>query len=88
MADNETIELEVIPGLDTEETDRGAKGRYKDCDKIRFRQLLPEKLGGWVLASLGVEANTPQSEIDHEDNQFSGLSGSYIATEPRSRWPP
>ena len=80
MANNQTIDIEVLPGVMTEETDRGAKGRYIDCDKIRFRQLLPEKLGGWVLASLGVEANTQQSPIDHANNQFSGLSGSYIAT--------
>ncbi len=51
------IPLELLPGVVTEETDRGAKGRYKDCDKIRFRKRLPQKLGGWVLNSLGTEVD-------------------------------
>lgn len=80
MANNRTVDLDIAPGVMTEETERGAKGRYFDCDKVRFRQLLPEKLGGWTLASIGVEANTESSEIDHGNNQFSGLSGTYIAT--------
>ena len=41
------IDLPVAPGLYTEETDRGAEGRWKDGDKVRFRYGLPEKIGGW-----------------------------------------
>lgn len=76
MAELPTVELEVAAGIMTEQTDRGAKGRYKDADKIRFRQLLPEKLGGWILASLGTE----DGEIDLATSQATGLSGTYIAT--------
>ena len=32
----------------TEETDRGALGRWKDGDMVRFYQGLPQKIGGWT----------------------------------------
>lgn len=47
MTQKTIINLPVAPGIYTEETDRGAKGRYKDADKVRFRYGLPEKIGGW-----------------------------------------
>ena len=68
------VELAIGPGVLTEETDRGAFGRYKDGDKIRFRQLLVEKLGGWVLAPLGTEPG----DVNNSNSQFTGLSASYI----------
>lgn len=40
--------FEVEPGLFTEETPRGAKRRWKDGNHVRWRDKLPEKLGGWV----------------------------------------
>jgi len=72
-----TVELPIPIGVLTEPTDRGTKGRYKDSDKIRFRQGLPEKLGGWILASLG----TTDGDIDtDEDNtDFNGASVNYGA---------
>jgi hypothetical protein len=69
------IPLELLPGIMTEETDRGAKGRYKDCDKIRFRKRLPEKLGGWVLNSLGTEVDG----IDENSSQRRTASSGYAA---------
>ena len=77
MSRSQLVELEIAPGVMTEETARGAMGRYKDGDKIRFRQLLPEKLGGWILASIGVEAED-DSNVEHETSQFTGLGATYI----------
>ncbi len=74
MARGNLVELEIGPGILTEETARGAFGRYKDGDKIRFRQLLPEKLGGWVIAPIG----TAPGNVDNANSQFTGLSASYI----------
>ena len=70
-----TVELPIPIGVLTEPTDRGTKGRYKDSDKIRFRQGLPEKLGGWILASLG----TTDGDIDTDDTNtdFNGASVNY-----------
>lgn len=45
--------LKLPPGVVTVVTDRGTQGRYKDCDKIRFHDGLPEKLGGWIRSSIG-----------------------------------
>lgn len=40
-------DLVILPGLHTLDTDRGESGRWKDGDKVRFRDGLPEKIGGW-----------------------------------------
>jgi len=43
--------LSFQPGLDTENTETGAEGRWIDGDKIRFRKGLPQKIGGWTKFS-------------------------------------
>lgn len=40
------------PGVNRENTRYTTEGGYYDCDKIRFRQGTPEKIGGWVPNSL------------------------------------
>jgi len=44
-------QLNFQPGIDTENTETGAEGRWIDCDKIRFRKGLPQKIGGWIKFS-------------------------------------
>jgi len=44
-------QLVFQPGLDTENTETGAEGRWIDCDKVRFRKGLPQKIGGWTKFS-------------------------------------
>lgn len=44
-------QLTFLPGIDTENTPTGAEGRWVDCDKIRFRKGLPQKIGGWTKFS-------------------------------------
>lgn len=46
------IELPILPGIVTIKTDRGAKGRWKSGDKVRFFNGLPEKIGGWLKATV------------------------------------
>ena len=46
-------QLNFQPGIDTENTPSGAEGRWIDCDKIRFRKGLPQKIGGWTKFSPG-----------------------------------
>ena len=41
-------QLTFQPGIDTENTETGAEGRWIDCDKVRFRKGLPQKIGGWT----------------------------------------
>ncbi len=41
------VDLPIEAGIYTEQTARGAVGRWKDGDKVRFRYGLAEKIGGW-----------------------------------------
>ena len=45
-------QLNFLPGIDTENTETGAEGRWANCDKVRFRKGLPQKIGGWTKFSL------------------------------------
>lgn len=40
--------LPIAPGLYTINTARGAEGRWKDGNHVRFLQGLPQKIGGWT----------------------------------------
>ena len=39
--------LKLQPGINKQTSNLGASGTYTDCDNIRFRYGLPEKIGGW-----------------------------------------
>ena len=40
--------LQFRPGVSRESTNLANQGGWYDCDKIRFKSGLPQKLGGWV----------------------------------------
>lgn len=40
--------LFLKPGIDKQNTEYGAEGGWIDCDYVRFRYGLPEKVGGWT----------------------------------------
>ena len=39
--------IAFAPGIDKQDTEYGAAGRWVDSDFVRFRYGLPEKIGGW-----------------------------------------
>jgi hypothetical protein len=39
--------VELTPGVNKERTQYSSEGGWFDADKVRFRQGLPEKIGGW-----------------------------------------
>jgi hypothetical protein len=43
--------LLLKPGVNRENTRYASEGGWYECDKIRFRQGSPEKIGGWVRTS-------------------------------------
>ena len=43
--------LTLKPGINRENTRYTSEGGWYDCDKIRFRQGTPEKIGGWQRIS-------------------------------------
>ena len=40
--------LQVAPGIDKQNTEYGAEGKWVDRDNVRFRYGQPEKIGGWT----------------------------------------
>ena len=40
--------IKLEPGINKQLTETGASGRWTDCDMVRFRYGLPEKIGGWT----------------------------------------
>jgi hypothetical protein len=48
MTQKAIFDLPIGPGLYTEQSERGAVGRWYKADKVRFRKGLAEKIGGWV----------------------------------------
>jgi len=42
--------LQFKPGIDKQNTQYGAEGGWVDCDNVRFRYGVPEKIGGWEPA--------------------------------------
>lgn len=45
------IKLQFKPGINRDVTSYTNEGGWWDCDKIRFRQGFPEKIGGWIKAT-------------------------------------
>ena len=39
--------LNFAPGIDKQNTEYGAEGRWIDSDNVRFHYGLPQKVGGW-----------------------------------------
>lgn len=61
------MDLVYGAGVVTNTTDRGAKGRYKDSNRVRWHKGLPEKISGWARLALAstVEAVTlPDPPVD------------------------
>ena len=40
--------LQIAPGIDKQNTEYGAEGKWVDSDNVRFRYGQPEKIGGWT----------------------------------------
>jgi len=64
------------PGVDRENTRYTSEGGWYECDKIRFRQGTPEKIGGWNQYSTNQFLGTCRSIIEWvtlDNNQLIGL---------------
>ena len=42
------VKLKIAPGIDKQDTEYGAEGRWVDSDNVRFHYGLPQKVGGWL----------------------------------------
>ena len=59
MPSEVSVPLTIKVGVFSEETPRQAGNYYKDGQLIRFRNGLPEKIGGWTLRSDGTTNGYP-----------------------------
>lgn len=57
-------DLQIRPGIFREQTKRGAQNRWRDCDKVRFDNGLPQKIGGWISQSSSVVVGVARSIHD------------------------
>jgi hypothetical protein len=44
--------MKFKPGLNRDQTNYSNEGGWWECNKVRFRSGYPEKLGGWVRATI------------------------------------
>ena len=52
--------LTIAPGIVKDETEFSQEGRYIDGDKVRFKNGLPEKIGGWSKLSTTALTGVPR----------------------------
>ena len=70
------IKIQVAPGIDKQNTETGAEGRWIDCDNVRFRYGLPEKIGGWAKTTAEALVGAARGII----NWFSLDGDQYLMT--------
>ena len=70
------IDFKVLPGIDKQNTDSGAEFRWIDCDNVRFRYSLPEKVGGWsslVTDTICGVARRQFAFVDLDGNRYVAI---------------
>ena len=76
MADDvrEPFSPQFEPGFFTEASARSAPTRWKTGDKVRFKNGIPEKLGGWTAYDLSGAAHRGVGRRFHEWSSLDGES--------------
>ena len=70
------INFEIAPGIDKQNTTKGAENRWIDSTNVRFRYGLPEKIGGWsslISDSIVGVVRAQKSFIDTTGNRYIAL---------------
>ncbi len=70
------IDFKVLPGIDKQDTTAGAENRWVDCDNVRFRYGLPEKVGGWsslVTDTIAGVARRQFAFVDLDGNRYVAI---------------
>ena len=74
--------LAFPPGVFRDQTRGSGEGRWFDCDKIRFRAGLPQKIGGWQRFS----EDTTDGQIRFLFNFISLTENNYLAIGSSQRF--
>ena len=75
------VSVPFQPGIDKQLTETGAQGRWIDCDNVRFRYGLPEKIGGWTAVVTNAFIGAPRAQ-----QTFSSLDSElfdFVATNKK-----
>ena len=70
------IDFQVLPGIDKQDTTAGAEQRWVDCDNVRFRYGLPEKVGGWASLVTDTIVGVARREfafVDLDGNRYIAI---------------
>jgi len=59
--------LQIAPGIDKQNTEYGAEGRWVDSDNVRFRYGLPEKIGGWEKVTTDALVGASRAILSYSD---------------------
>ena len=78
------IKLDIMPGFYTDETDFGAAGRWKNGDLVRFKNGLPQSIGGWE--SVTMTGDAPLNGIPRSNHDWQALDQTkYVAVGTEKR---
>ena len=61
------VEYKFKPGIDKQNTEYGAEGRWVDSDNVRFRYGLPEKIGGWEKVTSDALVGATRAILSYSD---------------------
>ena len=70
--------VNFAPGINKQITATAAEGQWLDCDNVRFRDLFPEKIGGWK--QLGADNITGAVRALHQFTNSAGRKYSIIGS--------
>ena len=69
-------QIKFLPGIDKQNTVVGAENRWIDCDNVRFRYGLPEKVSGWASLVTDTVVGVVRKQhafVDIEGNRYVSL---------------
>lgn len=67
--------IAIAPGIFSDFTPTDVQGRWKDSDRVRFRNGMPEKIGGWDNAILSGGADVTFRGICRRLEDWTDLAG-------------
>ena len=70
------VDFKLLPGIDKQQTQVGAERRWVDCDNVRFRYGLPEKIGGWSSLITDTIVGVARSQfpfVDLDGNRYVAI---------------
>jgi len=69
--------IKLVPGINKQLTETGADGKWVDCDMVRFRYGLPEKIGGWTQVGANPVIGAPRAQqtfLSLSSEKFAALT--------------